>query len=198
MRNRVVTWHNTSLNPASRTLILINHRVRSLDTPEEGIPDHLSPPDCRLFPILFSIYVNKVDLREKIIKRVTWTFGKWPRYVQQGAVTADRNTRGPCVDRVEGKEKERKRGEGFEKGWMISREPSHRIRDETNVATYEIVRVWRISFDGFVERNGISFRGKFRSRFCLEQEIYEIRTFVRESEYNNKIFQSWQQRDKYQ
>lgn len=43
MRNRVVTWHNTSLNPASRTLILINHRVRSLDTPEEGIPDHLSP-----------------------------------------------------------------------------------------------------------------------------------------------------------
>lgn len=121
MRNRVVTWHNTSLNPASRTLILINHRVRSLDTPEEGIPDHLSPPDCRLFPILFSIYVNKVDLREKIIKRsrVTWTFGKWPRYVQQGAVTADRNTRGPCVDRVEGKEKERKRERGLERaGWF--------------------------------------------------------------------------------
>lgn len=63
MRNHVVTWHNPSLNPVSRTLILINHPVRSLDTPEEGIHRSLTTylPGCRLFPIVFSIYVNKVD-----------------------------------------------------------------------------------------------------------------------------------------
>lgn len=74
-------------------------------------------------------------MREKIIKRgrVTWTFGKWPRYVQQGAVTADRNTR---VARKEKRGRERSL-----EGLMISRERSHRIRDEINVATYEIMRV---------------------------------------------------------
>lgn len=39
-----------------------------------------------------------------------WTFGKWPRYVQQGALTADRNTWTASMDRVEGKEKKGGRG----------------------------------------------------------------------------------------
>lgn len=175
MRDHVVTWHNTSLNPASRTLILINHPVRSLDTPEEGILSDLWPPNspgCRLFPYRF-LHLRQQgwrSLREKIIKRgrITWTFGKWPRYVQQGAVTADRNTW--TVRRwrgigVEGKEmKERGRERSLE-GLMISRESSHRIRDEINVATYEM-RAWRISFDSFVERNGISGQVSLASRFC--------------------------------
>lgn len=43
------------------------------------------------------------------------------------------------MDRVEGKEKKRGReGRRGLEGLIISRERSHRIRDEINVATYEM------------------------------------------------------------
>lgn len=59
--------------------------------------------------------------------------------MQQGALTADRNTWTASMDRVEGKEKKRGReGRRGLEGLIISRERSHRIRDEINVATYEM------------------------------------------------------------
>lgn len=200
MRNHVVTWHNLSLNPVSRTLILINHPVRSLDTPEEGIHRSLTTylPGCRLFPIVFSIYVNKVD-------------DPWEKRLLSVAVLRGPsvNGRGTC-SKVQWPQIEthvwrgrKKRGrERSLEGLMISRERSHRIRDEINVATYEIMRVWRISFDSFVERNGISFRGKFRwlvvfaarKRYVIEI----VRSFASRlctRMIYNKIFRSWHHRD---
>ena len=91
------------------------------------------------------LWQGKVDdpWKEKVIKhgRVTWTFGKWPRFVQsRGALTADRNTWTRTVSvtevPVDGKKND---VEGSFEGPMISREASAIIvRDEINVASYEI------------------------------------------------------------
>lgn len=65
-------------------------------------------------------------MEEKIIKhgRVTWTFGKWPWFVQQGALTADRNTWTQTVSVTVVPWKRRKTREGSFEGLMISREAS--------------------------------------------------------------------------
>lgn len=72
-----------------------------------------------LFPCALPGRAGSTILRRMIIKRgrVAWTFGKRPRFVQQSALTADRNTwTRPASRRTKGKWEGEVRVEGW--GWL--------------------------------------------------------------------------------